>query len=559
MPGGLLNIVAYGQQNIILNGNPSKTFFKCVYAKYTNFGLQKFRIDFNGQRSLRLTEDSKFTFKIPRYADLLMDTYLVVQLPTIWSPIFPPQDCSSEWVEYGFKWIKNLGTQMIKEVQISIGGQIISQYSGQYLYNMVERDFSNTKKDLYYKMTGNVPELNNPADINGNINMYPNAYYNPSQTGPEPSIRARKLYIPINTWFTLNNKMAFPLVALQYNELIIDVTLRPIQDLFVIRDIGNENNIYPYVRPNFNNIYHAFYRFLQPPPDVSLNVNSYTDKRTNWNADVHLISTYAFLTEEEEKVFALNQQKYLIKDVHEYQFNNVTGSNVVQLDTLGMISNWMWYYQRDDSYLRNEWSNYTNWPYDYLPYPIVNPACMTSIPKYTNPCPNPPGPGPLTIGPDLNPDGSNTGFFITPNYTPQNEKNILRQFGILMDGKYRENIFEAGVYNYIEKYVRTSGDSPDGLYCYNFGLKTNPFDFQPNGAINMSKFKTIELEFTTITPTLDPSAAFYQICDPVTQTVIGVNKPSWIIYDYNFNLTVMEERYNVLTFLSGNAALDYAR
>lgn len=559
MPGGLLNIVAYGQQNIILNGNPSKTFFKCVYAKYTNFGLQKFRIDFNGQRSLRLTEDSKFTFKIPRYADLLMDTYLVVQLPTIWSPIFPPQDCDSEWVEYGFKWIKNLGTQMIKDVQISIGGQIIAQYSGQYLYNMIERDFSNTKKELYYKMTGNISELNNPAYSNGNMNMYPNAYYNPSQTGPEPSIRARKLYIPINTWFTLNNKMAFPLVALQYNELIIDVTMRPIQDLFVIRDVGNENNIYPYVRPNFNNIYHAFYRFLQPPPDVSLNVASYTDKRTNWNADIHLISTYAFLTEEEEKVFALNQQKYLIKDVHEYQFNNVTGSNVVQLDTLGMISNWMWFYQRDDSYLRNEWSNYTNWPYDFLPYPIVNPAGVSSITKYTNPCPVPPGPGPATIGPDMNPDGSSTGFFITPNYTPQNEKNILRQFGILMDGKYRENIFEAGVYNYIEKYVRTSGVSPDGLYCYNFGLKTDPFDFQPNGAINMSKFKTIELEFTTITPTLDPSAAFYQICDPVTQTVVGVNKPSWIIYDYNFNLTVMEERYNILTFMSGNAALDYAR
>jgi len=558
MPGGLLNIVAYGQQNIILNGNPSKTFFKCVYAKYTNFGLQKFRIDFNGQRSLRLTEDSKFTFKIPRYADLLMDTYLVVQLPTIWSPIFPPQSCTDEWVEYGFKWIKNLGTQMIREIQISIGGQIIAQYSGQYLYNMVERDFLNDKKELYYKMTGNVPELNDPANANGNVNVYPNAYYTNSQSGPEPSIRARKLYIPINTWFTLNNKMAFPLVALQYNELLIDITLRPIQELFVIKDVGSQDNVFAYIQPNFNNPYQGFYRFLQPPPDVSLNINSYIDKRTNWNADIHLISTYAFLTEEEEKVFALNQQKYLIKDVHEYDFNNVTGSNVISLDTLGMISNWMWYYQRDDAYMRNEWSNYTNWPYDFLPYRSLN-ANEVTIFKYANPCPVPVPPATAFIGPDENPDGSATGFFITPNYTPQNEKNILKQFGILMDGKYRENMFDAGIYNYIEKYVRTSSNSPDGLYCYNFGLKTDPFDFQPNGAINMSKFKTIEMEFTTINPVLDPSAAFYQICDPVTKTVIGVNKPSWIIYDYNFNLHVMEERYNILTFMSGNAALDYAR
>ena len=554
MPGGLLNIVSYGQQNIILNGNPSKTFFKCVYAKYTNFGLQKFRIDFNGQRSLRLTEDSKFTFKIPRYADLLMDTYLVVQLPTIWSPIFPPQDCSGKWVEYGYKWIKNLGSQMIKEVQISIGGQIIAQYSGQYLYNMVERDFQNDKKNLYYKMTGNVAELNDPANSNGNVNVYPNAYYTTNQAGPEPSIRARKLYIPINTWFTLNNKMAFPLVALQYNELIIDITMRPIQELCVIRDVGDENNVFAYVQPNFNNPYQGFYRFLQPPPDVELEVNSYADKRTNWNADIHLISTYAFLTEEEEKVFALNQQRYLIKEVHEYKFNNVTGSNVVELDTLGMVSNWMWYYQRDDSNLRNEWSNYTNWPYDYLPYGIVN--ADTATQTLPNPCSPPTTPN---IKPNENPDGNPTGYFITPNYTPQNEKNILRQFGILMDGKYRENMFDGGIYNYVEKYVRTSSNSPDGLYCYNFGLKTDPFDFQPNGAINMSKFKTIEMEFSTITPVLDPSAAFYQICDPVTKTIIGVNKPSWIIYDYNFNLTVMEERYNVLTFMSGNAALDYAR
>ena len=77
MPGGLLNIVAYGNQNVILNGNPSKTFFKAVYAKYTNFGMQKFRIDFNGQRNLRLNEESKFTFRMPRYAELLLDSYLV--------------------------------------------------------------------------------------------------------------------------------------------------------------------------------------------------------------------------------------------------------------------------------------------------------------------------------------------------------------------------------------------------------------------------------------------------------------------------------------------------
>jgi hypothetical protein len=556
MPGGLLNIVAYGQQNIILNGNPSKTFFKCVYSKYTNFGLQKFRIDFNGLRTLRLTEESKFTFKIPRYADLLMDTYLVVTLPTIWSPIYPPQSCEGEWVEYGYKWIKNIGTQLIKEIQITVGGQIIGKFSGQYLYNLVERDFNDVKKNLYYKMTGNVSELNDPANSNGYQNVYPSAYYTSSQQGPDPSIRGRKLYIPINAWFTLNSKMAFPLVALQYNEMYIDVTLRPVQELFTIRDVGNSDSLYPYVQPNFNNPLHSFYRFLQPPPDVMLTVDSYADKRTNWNADVHLMSTYAFLSEDEVKVFAAHEQKYLLRDVQEYKFNNVTGSNTVSLDSLGMVANWTWFFQRNDVYLRNEWSNYTNWPYDYMPYQLLDPNNET-VATITNPCLDPQV---QNIGPGENPaPNSRTGIMITPNYSPQNEKNILKNLGILMDGKYRENTFDSGIYNYIEKYTRTSGNSEDNLYFYNFGLNTNPYDHQPSGAINMSKFKTIELEFTTIAPVLDPNAQFYKICDPITKVEIGVNKPNWTIYDYNFDLTVMEERYNILTFISGNAGLEFSR
>ena len=87
MAGGLLNLVSEGNQNVFLTGNPSKTFFKSVYKKYTNFGLQTLRIDYSGQRYLNLETDSVFSFKIPRYAELLMDTYLVINLPDIWSPI----------------------------------------------------------------------------------------------------------------------------------------------------------------------------------------------------------------------------------------------------------------------------------------------------------------------------------------------------------------------------------------------------------------------------------------------------------------------------------------
>ncbi len=554
MPGGLLNIVAYGNQNVYLNGNPSKTFFKTTYKKYTNFGLQKFRLDFDGLRKLRMTESSKFTFRMKRYAELLMDTYLVVQLPTIWSPIIPPIDASQNWAPYEFKWIDNLGTQMIEEVEITVGGQILNRYSGAYLLAMVQRDFSNVKKDLYDNMTGNVAELNDPGNTSSRINSYPNAYYTSAQQGPEPSIRARKIYIPINFWFTLAAKMAFPLVALQYNELEINITLRPVQELIVIRDVEDQEYEFPYIRPNFNNPYHQFYRFLQPPPDISLNTTtSYQDKRTDWNADVHLMSTYGFLTEEESKVFAAKEQKYLFKSVYDWKYFNITGSQRVKLEnSMGMVSSWMWYFQRSDVNLRNEWSNYTNWPYNYLPQDVefADISGQHLIPDISG----------VTFGPGLNPiDGTHTGYFITGDYNVANEKNILLSLGILLDGKYRENVLDSGVYNYIEKYVRTSGNAPDGLYCYNFGIHTDPFDFQPSGAMNLSKFRDIQLEFTTYTPPIDEEAQFYTICDPSSGTLIGVNKSNWRLYDYNYNMTVHEERYNVVTFVGGNCGLMYAR
>ena len=97
MPGGLLQLVAYGQSNIILNGNPSKTFFKAVYKPYTQFGLQRFRLDYTGQRYLSFDAPVEMDFKIPRYAELLWDTYIVVNLPDIWSPIYYREDLDEEY------------------------------------------------------------------------------------------------------------------------------------------------------------------------------------------------------------------------------------------------------------------------------------------------------------------------------------------------------------------------------------------------------------------------------------------------------------------------------
>jgi len=552
-----MNLVSQGQTNIILNGNPSKTFFKTTYSQYTNFGLQKFRVDFEGAKTLRLNEPSTFSFKVPRYADLLMDTYLSVNLPNIWSPIMPPQNAeSNKWVPYEFRWIKNLGAKMVSRIQMVCGNYTLQEYSGDYLLASVQRDFNTDKKNLFDKMSGHTPEMNDPGNLGSRVNAYPNAFYTDDVSGPEPSIPQNVVYIPLNNWFGLKSQMAFPLTALQYNELHIIVTFRPINELFQIRDVLDHVNDYPYIAPNFNSWYQQFHRFLHPPPNILLEMDSYTDKRTIWNSDIHLNCTYGFLSQDEERVFALEEQKYLIKTVSEREIHNVTGSNKVSLESHGLVSNWLFYFQRSDVNLRNEWSNYSNWPYNYIPRDIIQSSSNGDFPITRI---NPNGEDVTNyIGPGVNPNGKPTGWFTTQIYSPENKKDILETMGILLNGSYRENLQPAGIFNFIEKYTRTSGNAPNGLYCYNFGLHSNNSDIQPSGAINMSKFTQIELEFSTIIPAMDPLAQTLTICDPVTGEIIGVNKPTWRIYDYNFDLHIFEERINIVHFVGGNVGLLYA-
>ena len=263
MVGGLLNLIAVGPEDIILIGNPTKSFFTRVYAKYTNFGLQRFRIDFEGQREIQINDPTIYKFTVPRYADLLMDTYFVMNLPNIWSPIYSKDNtldcvncrtgianplftpttvvsdgsCSpigvglteprivSHDIPYEFKWIDSIGAQMLRSVRIMADDQILQEFTGQYLYSMVQRDFSDEKKKLFDEMIGNVAELKDPANYSNRNGNYPNASYmgftqDQWEYGLEPSIRGRQLYVPLNIWSTLSSKMALPLVSMQYSVFV---------------------------------------------------------------------------------------------------------------------------------------------------------------------------------------------------------------------------------------------------------------------------------------------------------------------------------------------------
>ncbi len=564
MGGGLLNIISYGNQNVILNGNPSKTFFKTVYSKYTNFGMQKFRIDFEGLRSLKLSEDTHLTFKIPRNGDLLMDAFLVFDLPDIWSTMIQPNTTLDKWKNYEFRWIEHIGANAIRRVRCLIGGQVIQEFSGEYIKNMAERDFDKSKKDLFHQMIGHDPELYKPEIAFGRPSRYPNSYFIPiTPTQPlgmsNPSIPGRKIYVPLHLWFMNSSKMALPLVALQYNEVTIEVTMRPVRELFTINDVTAEPFERKPVRPNFVKEPHSFYRFIQPPPSQRLLETDYKNKVTTWNADIHLISTFGFVTEEESKVFAREEQSYLIKTVKEETVPRITGTSRYRLDSNSLSSNWMWFFRRDDTYERNQWSNYSNWSYsDQLPYNVIEAPTDTYLV------------GDETFGPgvdfylsEISETQTKTQVkvtnqnFVCEYFTNENRKDIMTKFSILLDGKYREVDFESGVYSFIDKYNYSRGHSNPGLYGYSFSLNTSPQELQPSGAINLSRFKTIELEFTTMLPEINPGSAYNTICDE-EGTIIGVEQTG-SLYKYDYSLYFTEERYNLLRVRSGYAALLYAQ
>jgi hypothetical protein len=570
MPGGLLQLVAYGQANLILTGNPKTTFFKAAYKPYTPFGMQRFRLDYNGQRTLSFDSNSIMEFKIPRYAELLWDTYIVVNLPDIWSPLFYRDDVPGSYVPYEFQWINDIGFAMIHQITIYSGGNTLAQYSGEWMMNAVRRD-EGGKRILLGQMTGSdrhLERLIDPATFWGG--NYPNAIWNPdcASTGIEPSIRGKQLYIPLMAWFCYSTKTALPLIALQYQEVHIKIEFRPVRDIFTILNVEQPiactnctENKDPFVpalhlkrkAPNSASVTDQLWKFIQPPTGIPKtpeeNHSLYRNRRNDWNADVHLIGTYVFLGEDERRQMAKKCHSFLIKEQYEWDYLNVTGSRRVDIPSKDMVSSYMWRFRRSDVNQRNQWFNYSNFEYEGKP---GQPPVLTNIDG--TPISNPFG---CTKLADCNP----LSLYSSGCMSIKNQRNIMLDMAILCGQDYRENILAAGVYAYVEKWFRTTGIAKYGLYCYNFCTNSSRLTYQPTGAQNTNKWQYITFEFNTIEPPRNPDldqANVDVLCDP-SGNIIGVRKDLWTLNEYNFDLRVFEERYNMIEIQGGRIGLAIAR
>lgn len=79
MPGGLIQIVAYGAQDLFLTGIPEITFFKFLYKRYTNFAMEFIELNLDGNKNF----GEEISCEIPKNGDLINDMILKVTLPSV--------------------------------------------------------------------------------------------------------------------------------------------------------------------------------------------------------------------------------------------------------------------------------------------------------------------------------------------------------------------------------------------------------------------------------------------------------------------------------------------
>mgnify|MGYP002628658725 CR=1 FL=1 len=551
--GGLLNLCSYGTSNILVYGNPEKSVFFKTYKSITNFGIQRFRLDAKTPSTPSITDSITMEYVLDRNAEMVGDCYLVVNLPDVYSPIYKYRTGGGSNVYYApeFRWIDELGVNIIREVEVQSGGQTISRYTGEYFSILAHRD-NRHKLDLWKQMVGHVDELTNPkkecVEIYDNIYKYPNALYDTDleqiSGNIEPSIRGRKLYVPLDMWFTRKISDALPLVATQYAPITIRIQLRPLKEWYVVRekpDLLNEEYVKGvYMSPDSSTYEHQPHRFFNPPQSEPMAPKGQTDEmhrdiKLNWKSDIHVMATYYFLSEEERGIMANRVYKRLIRDVYNHTLTDIVGPTQRRVYSSGLVSSYTFRFRRNDSDKRNEWSNYTN----QSRYNYVN-KCFSYLPEEE---------GLSAFESDLYHSGG---------LENENQKKILKTFNIVVDGIERENTMDAGIVEYVETYARSAFLTKQGVYEYNFTCDTNTRNYQPGGGMNMDKFGEVMFHIDTITPPLKDVPDDDNICNDLFE-IVGSRKRNANLYQYTYEMEVFEERYNTLTIRSGNIGLLFAR
>ena len=236
MGGGLMQLVAYGAQDVYLTGNPQITFWKVTYRRYTNFAIESIEQTFNGQADF----GRRVQCVISRNGDLAHRTYLQVTLPEINQLMGNASYSTKPSSGVYARWLDFPGEQLVAQVEVEIGGQRIDRQYGDWMHIWNQLTMTAEQQRGYFKMIGNTTQLTFITDPSFSEVDGPCDSLAPRQVcAPRNALPETTLYIPLQFWFNTNPGLALPLIALQYHEVKINLDIRPIDEcLWAVTTLG---------------------------------------------------------------------------------------------------------------------------------------------------------------------------------------------------------------------------------------------------------------------------------------------------------------------------------
>ena len=231
--GGLMQLVAYGSQDIYLSGKPQITFWKSVYRRHSNFSIESIQQDVLGTPQF----GSQVSITISRSGDLLKRMWIE----------YSPIDLLEGINGTGPQTVgANIGHAMIESAVIEVGGQTIDKQYGKWLtiWNYLSQPNETGEQGAIDNYCTGPGENNTtlPPFVTGDnsvTEMYPRttrynrmAYTHRAQVNVTSNQGAAQLaWVPLQFWFCRNPGLAIPLIALQYHEVKLFLNINQLANI----------------------------------------------------------------------------------------------------------------------------------------------------------------------------------------------------------------------------------------------------------------------------------------------------------------------------------------
>ena len=521
MAGGLMQLVAYGAQDVYLTGNPQITFWKVTYRRHTNFAMESIEQTFNGQADF----GRRVTCTISRNGDLAYRTYLQITLPEIGQSLGNGTGGGDVYA----RWLDFPGEQLISQVEVEIGGQRIDRQYGDWMHIWNQLTLSKEQERGYFKMVGNTTQLTYICDPDfANVDGPCSADGVRQVCAPRNALPETTLYVPLQFWYCRNPGLALPLIALQYHEVKINLDIRNIEEcLWAVDKYDGQG---------------------------AKVVNAYKQSL----AAASLFVDYIFLDTDERRRMAQNPHEYLIEQLQFTGDESVgSSSNKIKLNLNHPCKELIWVVQPDanvdycsslveqtqlNKLMGAQPFNYTD-AFDALPnalHAFGGKNATSGAVGFVNTSGAFQDPFSNDVTAIADADGStadsgisDAGTFVLAETAIDMHcwgENPVVVAKLQLNGQDRFSEREGTYFDLVQPFQHHTRAPDSGINCYSFALR--PEEHQPSGTCNFSRIDNATLQLVLS-----------------NATVTGTNTAKVRVYAVN---------YNVLRIMSGMGGLAYS-